>query len=163
MARNLKLGSEKKKIYLTASALAELKAESGFLKTIKRQEIAQRIQMARELGNEQENAEFEAALDEQALVENRITALDRTIRDAAVIESQSGISSDVVIGSTVKVQIGGQTDFFTIVGRVEANPKEKKISNESPVGSVLIGAKIGEEREVKTPLAAYKVKILEIK
>lgn len=163
MAKNLKPSLEKKKVYLTAAALAELKSEFNFLKTTKRQEIAQRIQMARELGNEQENAEFEAALDEQALVENRISALDKALRDAMVIQALAGEHSEVVIGSTVIVKIDGQTDSFTIVGRIEANPKEKKISNESPVGSVLIGAKIGEEKEVRTPLLSYKIKILEIK
>lgn len=152
-----------KTTYLTAAGLDEVKQELGFLKKTKRVEIAERIQRARDFGDLAENAEYEAALDEQALVENRVEELERVLRSAKVIKTPESESGIVVIGSTVRVEMDGQDDEFTIVGRVEANPAQKRISNESPVGSALLGAKIGEEVEVATPIVRYKCKVLEIK
>jgi transcription elongation factor GreA len=164
MAKNIRAAvSVRKNIYLTAAALDELKNEIIFLKKVKREEVAQRIQMAKELGDPSENSEYEAALDEQALVENRIAELDRILRYANVIKAGVGIPEVVVLGSTVTVEMQGIRDAYTIVGGVEANPKEKKISNESPIGSVLLGSRIGEEKEVVTPLVSYKVKVIDIK
>lgn len=152
-----------KTTYLTAAGLDEVKQELGFLKKTKRVEIAERIQRARDFGDLAENAEYEAALDEQALVENRVEELERTLRSAKVIKAPETESDIVVIGSTVRVEMDGQNDEFTIVGRVEANPAQKRISNESPVGSALLGTKVGEEVEVATPIVRYKCKVLEIK
>jgi transcription elongation factor GreA len=152
-----------KTTYLTATGLDEVKQELSFLKKTKRVEIAERIQRARDFGDLAENAEYEAALDEQALVENRIESLESTLRSAKVIKTPEVQSGIVVIGSTVKVEMDGETDEFTIVGRVEANPIQKRISNESPVGSALLGAQVGETVEVATPVVRYKCKVLEIK
>jgi transcription elongation factor GreA len=152
-----------KTIYLTADALTTLKGELKFLQKEKRTEVSERIKRAREMGDLSENAEYEAALDEQALLENRIVYLEDTLRSAKVIKNGDKIQNEVVIGSTVVVDIGGKKDEFLIVGRVEANPLKKKISNESPMGKVLIGSKIGEIKEVKTPTVSYSVKVLEIK
>lgn len=149
-------------VYVTPKGLKEAQEELDFLKTAKRTEIAERIQRAREFGDVVENSEYDAALDEQALVENRIQYLEEVLKNAKVI-TESEKSDFVVIGSTVSVEMEGEIDEFTIVGRVEANPAKKRISNESPVGAALLGAKIGEEVEVATPIVRYKVKVLKIK
>ena len=153
---------ETKNVYLTAKGLSDAKAELEFLKKTKRIQIAERIHQAREYGDLAENSEYDAAIEEQALVENRITELENILKGAKVI-AEKHTNDFVVIGSTVKIEMEGEIDEFTIVGRVEADPSKKKISNESPLGSVLLGAKKGEEVEVTTPIVRYKCKVLEIK
>lgn len=161
MAKNTKIHHTSKKVYLTPEGLKEAQEELNFLKNIKRPEVAERITRAREFGDVDENAEYDAALDEQALIENRISSLEGVLRNAKIISE--GLESDVVvIGSTVKVKMNKKTDEFTIVGKVEANPIKKRISNESPLGSALLGSKVGEIVEVTTPTAHYKCKILKI-
>lgn len=150
------------KVYLTSKGLEEAKVELNYLKTTKREEITERIRRAREFGDVVENAEYDAALDEQTMVENRIAYLEDVLKNAKVI-SHSTQNDFVVIGSTVKVELDGETDMLTIVGKVEANPAKKRISNESPLGSALLGAKMGEVVEVATPIVRYKCKVLEIK
>ncbi len=150
------------KVYLTSKGLEEAQLELNFLKTNKRAQVAERIQRAREFGDVVENAEYDAALDEQTLVENRIVYLENVLKNAKIITSEPR-SGFVVIGSTVKVEMDGEVDVLTIVGKVEANPAKKKISNESPLGSALLGAKKGEVVEVATPIVRYKCKVLEIK
>ncbi len=157
------VSSQKSSAYFTASGLENTKGELNHLKRIRRLEVAERISRARDFGDLAENAEYEAALDEQALVENRIEELESVLRNAKVIKVAPKDSDLVMIGSTVKVEMGGEIDEFTIVGKVEANPLKKRISNESPVGSALLGAKIGEVVEVATPIVRYKCKVLEIK
>lgn len=150
------------KVYLTSNGLEEAQVELNFLKTTKRAQVAERIQRAREFGDVVENAEYDAALDEQTLVENRIIYLEDVLKNAKVITSEPK-SDFVVIGSTVKVEMDEEIDELTIVGKVEANPAKKKISNESPLGSALLGAKKGEVVEVATTIVRYKCKVLEIK
>lgn len=149
-------------VYLTPQGLKEAREELDFLRNVKRNQIAERIQRAREFGDIAENAEYDAALEEQVLVENRIAYLEEVLKDAKIIH-ENPQSDFVVIGSTVKVEMEGQVDEFTIVGKVEANPSKKKISNESPMGTALLGAKVGEVVEVVTPIVRYKCKILKIK
>ncbi len=162
MAKISRLKDATRVTYLTPEGLKEARAELEYLKTEKRTQVADRIQKARELGDITENAEYDAALDEQTLIENRIIYLEDVLRNAKIISKTSG-SDFVVIGSTVKVEMDGEIDEFTIVGKMEANPAKKRISNESPVGSALLGAKDGEIVEVTTPIVRYKVKILRIK
>ncbi len=151
-----------KNVYLTAKGLEEAQSELELLKGTKRTQIAERIQRAREFGDLTENSEYDAAMEEQSLVESRIAELEGILKDPEVI--QDAAKSDfVVIGSTVTVEMDGEIDEFTIVGRVEADPSKKRISNESPVGAALLGAKIGESVEVATPIVRYKCKVLEIK
>lgn len=149
-------------VYLTSEGLKEAQEELSFLKNAKRNQISERIQRAREFGDISENAEYDAALEEQALVENRIAYLEDVLKYVTVIKADSK-SDFVVIGSTVKVEMDGTIDEFTIVGKVEASPAKKRISNESPMGTALLGAKMGEVVEVVTPIVRYKCKILEIK
>jgi transcription elongation factor GreA len=151
-----------KKVYVTSEGLKETREELKFLITTKRQEVADRIQRARDFGDLAENSEYDAAMEEQSMLESRISQLENIIKDAQIIEKESK-NDFVVIGSTVKVDMDGSIDEFTIVGKVEANPAKKRISNESPVGSALLGAKKGETVEVATPIVRYKCKILEIK
>lgn len=162
MAKISRLPKSVKNIYVTQKGLTEAQEELDFLKTTKRAEIAERIQRAREFGDISENSEYDAALDEQALVEHRISYLEEVLKNAKVI-TETEKSDFVVIGSTVSVEMDGEIDEFMIVGRVEANPAKKRISNESPVGQALLGAKVGEEVEVATPIVHYKVKVLKIK
>jgi transcription elongation factor GreA len=150
-------------VYLTPQGLIDLKNELKYLKSDKRSAIADRLKQARELGEIEENSEYDAALEEQELVETKIIELERVLRDAKLIKHETADTSIVTIGSTVLVEMDGSVDEFTIVGRVEANPAKKRISNESPVGIALLGAKLGEEVEVTTPIVKYKCKVLEIK
>ena len=151
-----------KNIYLTAQGLSDAKEELAFLKNTKRSQIAEIIHQAREYGDLAENSEYDAALEEQAMIENRIAELENICKDARVIVNKSQ-QDFVVIGSTVKIEMDDGIDEFTIVGRVEADPAKKRISNESPLGIALLGAKKGEEVEVATPIVRYKCKVLEIK
>lgn len=150
------------KIYLTSKGLSDAKTEIEFLKKTKRVQIAERIHQAREYGDLAENSEYDAALEEQAMVENRIEELEKLLSNVQVIKTIAQ-SDFVVIGSTVNVEMDGETDEFTIVGRMEADPSKKLISNESPLGSSLLGAKKGEIVEVTTPIVRYRCKILEIR
>ncbi len=149
-------------VFLTSKGLSEARAELENLKKVRRSEIANRIQQAREYGDLAENSEYDAAMEEQALTENRITELENILKSAKLI-AEARSNDFVVIGSTVKVEMEGELDEFTIVGRVEADPTKKRISNESPLGSILLGAKVGEIVEVTTPIVKYKCKVLEVK
>lgn len=160
MAKNHKLGTQ---IYLTSQGLEEAREELNFLNKTKRVEIAERIKTAREFGGLTENSEYDAALAEQTMVEYRIAELERVVRDAKIIKKEAKDTSFVIIGSTVRVEMDGELDEFTIVGRFEADPAKKLISNESPVGAALLGAKTGETVEVATPIVRYQCKVLEIK
>ena len=151
-----------KNTYLTQKGLSEAKIELEYLKKQKRAEIAQRIQQAREYGDLTENSEYDQAMDDQGMVENRIAELEIILKNPKVIEEKHN-SDFVVIGSTVKIEMDDGIDEFTIVGRVEADPSKKRISNESPLGLALLGAKKGEAVEVATPIVRYKCKVLEIK
>ncbi len=148
--------------YLTSKGLLESKTELEFLKTEKRQDIAQRIQQAREYGDLTENSEYDQAMEDQSMVENRIAELESILKKVKVIEAPHE-SEFVIIGSTVKIEMDNEVDEFTIVGRVEADPSKKKISNESPLGMALLGAKKGEVVEVATPIVRYKCKVLELR
>ena len=152
----------KKNVYLTVKGLSDAKAELEFLKNTKRTQIAEIIHQAREYGDLAENSEYDAALEEQAMAESRILELENILKSAKVIANKH-TDDFVVIGSTVKIEMDDGIDEFTIVGRVEADPSKKRISNESPLGVALIGAKKGEEVEVATPIVRYKCKVLEIK
>lgn len=151
-----------KSTYLTAKGLVEAKAELEFLKKTKRAQIAERIRQAREYGDLAENSEYDAAVADQSLTENRITELENILKSARVI-AEKHTADFVVIGSTVRMEMEGEIDEFTIVGRVEADPSKKRISNESPLGSALLGSKKGDSVEVSTPIVKYKCKVLEIK
>ena len=154
-----------KEIILTKEGYNALKKEIEELSTTRRREVAERIKIAREFGDIAENAEYDAAKNEQAMLEARIAKLEERLASARVIEKRE-ISKDVVsVGSKVKLRdvAAKQTVEYYIVGSAEANPSQNKLSNESPVGKAIIGHKKGETVEVTAPRGSMKYKILEIK
>ena len=150
---------------LTPEGYEKLKQEIAYLQTDKRREVAERIRIAREFGDIAENAEYDDAKNEQAMLEHKIAQLEERLVNARVITKKE-ISKDVVsIGSKVRVKNmdANKTFEYHIVGSAEANPAENKLSNESPVGKAIIGHKKGDVVEVSAPRGALKFKILEIK
>ncbi|MDW5597834.1 transcription elongation factor GreA [Conexibacter stalactiti] len=140
-----------KDVILTPDGLTRLKNELEYLSTEKRREVAARIKEAREFGDISENAEYDDAKNEQAMLESKIALLEEKLRSATVIDA-GDINTDIVgIGSSVEVDDNGKSATYTIVGSSEANPAERKLSNESPVGKALIGAKAGETVTVQLP------------
>lgn len=152
----------RKKTLITKEGLYKLKEELDYLAKIKRPQATQRVAHAREFGDLSENSEYDAARDELSLIDIRISELDELLKNVELIK-QKPRTDFAVIGSTVIVDIDGEIDEFTIVGSIEADPANKKISNESPVGQALLGAKVGEEIWVTTPVVRARYKILEIK
>jgi transcription elongation factor GreA len=154
-----------KEVILTPQGYEKLTSESEYLSTEKRREVAERIRIAREFGDINENAEYDDAKNEQALLEHRIAMLEERLLSARVI-SKKEIAKDIVsIGSKVRLRDIEQNKTFEyyIVGSAEANPSENRVSNESPVGKAILGKKKGEVVEVAAPRGSFKFKILEIK
>jgi len=150
-----------KEIFITQEGLAKLKTELEHMVSVRRQEVADKIKRAREMGGTENNAEYDDAKNEQSFVEGRILTLENTIRDSAVIEAPAS-PGIVELGDKVLIQNqDGKIEQFAIVGSAEANPVEGKISNESPVGKALLGKKIGDEIEVPTPAGVLKLLIME--
>jgi len=152
-----------RKVFLTQEGLQKLNQELDELIRVKRPEVLERIRETRELGDLTENSGYDAAKDEQNIIEGRIQELQDILAKVKVIPSSPQRNEVVVIGSTVVVEVDGQIDEFTIVGSLEADPSKKKISNESPVGRALLGARKGEIVEVATPIVKARYKIIEIK
>jgi len=152
-----------KDVILTPEGLSNLKSELEHLATTRRREVAERIKEAREFGDISENAEYDDAKNEQAMLEARIAQLEDKLRSATVIDAAE-VATDVVgVGSTVHVkEDGGKSAKYTIVGSAEANPSEMKLSNESPVGKALIGRKRGEVVAFSTPKGERRLKITKI-
>ncbi|HSX39956.1 MAG TPA: transcription elongation factor GreA [Candidatus Saccharimonadales bacterium] len=148
--------------FVTKDGLEKLKKELKELIDIKRPEIAQRIKVARENGDISENAEYDAARQEQAFVEGRISELEEIVKTAKVSDVKTAKKDEVYVGSKVTVHIDGDKEIFYIVGAPEANPMQKKISHESPLGAALLGKKVGEIIEVEVPVGRLKYKILSI-
>ncbi len=150
--------------FLTKEGYDKLQDELDYLRTAKRQEVANRLHEAMEGGELIENAEYEAAKNEQAFVEGRIQELDLLLATAKIIEDNGKKKGDVVhLGSKVTIKEGNfEAETFTIVGAAEANPREGKISNESPIGKAILGRKVGDTVKVETPGGTYNVKILKV-
>lgn len=147
--------------YLSQEGIETIKKELRELKTKKRQEIATRLQEAKDLGDLSENAEYFEAKEAQSFNENRIAELEELLKNAVVIETSS--EEDIVrVGSTIEVKSNNNAEIFNIVGSAEAKPQEGKISNESPLGRAFLGRKIGDEIEVKSPSGITKYKIIKI-
>jgi transcription elongation factor GreA len=150
--------------FLTKEGFEKLQDELDYLRTMKRQEVADRLHEAMEGGELIENAEYEAAKNEQAFVEGRIQELEILLATARVIEDNKKTRADTIqVGSTVTIQEDGyEEETYTIVGAAEANPREGKISNESPIGKAILNHRPGEEVQVETPDGAYAVRIVKI-
>ena len=149
-------------IYLTLEGAEKLRAELEDLSNNKRSEIAKRLRHAVEMGDLSENADYIKAKEDQAFLEGRIQELEFILREAIIIEKNE--QNDIVsIGNKVTIsQDNGDPETFHLVGVKEANPREGKISHESPIGKALIGKSIGETAEVETPVGKIELKILEI-
>ena len=158
-------GQVVKEVILTPEGYKKLQQEIEYLSNDKRREVADRIRIAREFGDISENAEYDDAKNEQALLEHRIATLEERLRDARVINKKDVAKDVVSVGSKVKLRdvAAKQTVEYYIVGSAEANPSQNKLSNESPVGKAIIGHKKGETVEVTAPRGSMKYKILEIK
>jgi transcription elongation factor GreA len=154
-----------KEVILTPEGYEKLKSEIDFLRNDKRREIAERIRVAREFGDIAENAEYDDAKNEQALLEHRIATLEERLLNARVIDADDVSTDAVSIGSRVKLKDleANETLEYHIVGSAEADPSANKLSNESPVGKAIIGRKKGETVEVSAPRGSLKFKILDIK
>ncbi|MFR6448806.1 MAG: transcription elongation factor GreA [Peptoniphilus grossensis] len=150
-----------KDIFFTPEGLEKIENEIEYLKTVRRKEVSERIKVALGYGDLSENSEYDEAKNEQAQVEERIAKLEMMVRNAKIIDEKD-LNTDVVnIGSNVKVREleSMEEDEYTIVGSAEADPLEGKISNESPVGSRLIGNRVGDVVEVEVPDGIIKYEI----
>jgi transcription elongation factor GreA len=154
-----------KDVILTPEGLEKLRLELEHLSTDKRREVAERIKEAREFGDIAENAEYDDAKNEQAMLEARIAQVQEKLRMATVIEPEDLSTEVVQVGSVVHVkdEKTGKSQKYTIVGSAEANPGENRLSNESPVGRALVGKKRNELVSVQVPRGpARKLKITKI-
>lgn len=153
-----------KQVILTTTGLKKLEDELENLKTVRRAEISEKIKIARGFGDLSENAEYDEAKKEQAEVEVRIVSLEKMLKNAKVIDEKDVSTDQVTVGSVVRVRDVDFDDIetYSIVGSTEADPRENKVSDESPLGKALIGAKKGEIVTVNAPNGDYKIEILEI-
>ena len=143
---------------ITPEGLEKLKEELEYLQTVKRREVAERIKEAREFGDIAENAEYDDAKNEQAMLEQRIAHVEERLRRATVVEDKD-VNTDVVsvgVKVHVKDQKSGDSRKFQIVGSAEADPTEQKLSNESPIGGALIGHKKGDVVTIDVPRGPRK-------
>lgn len=148
--------------YLTKEKYSELEKELVELKTVRRKEVATNLEYARSLGDLSENAEYQEARELQATIEDRIMQIENTLKTAEIVREAHGDS--VSMGSLVTVEKTGAAakQKFKIVGSDEVNTAEGKISNVSPLGSMLIGKRKGESVSVKTPKGATTYKIVSV-
>ena len=151
-------------VRLTKEGVEKYEQRLEYLKTTGRTEIAEQIQIARSFGDLSENAEYDAAKLEQARMEYEIIEIEAMLRNVVIIDEDT-INTEVVnVGNTIRVlnKALNKEMTFQIVGSAEANPREKRISNESPVGAGLLGHKLGEVVTINTPGGASDFEILEI-
>lgn len=153
-----------KKIYLTQQGLEDLKKEYDELLKVKRPEVVVRLSSAREMGDLSENAEYTAAREELAFIDGRIEELEALLKQVVIIghPTQQNGQQIVNLGSEVTVKIDSRDEVFTVVGEWEADPAEKKISHESPLGKALIGKTVGDEIHVEAPAGTMIYKIVNI-
>lgn len=143
-----------KKIFLTQKGFEDLKSEYKDLVEKRRPEIVERLSAAREMGDLSENAEYTAAREELQFIDGRLDELEGLLKSVEIIseaKAKSQGSKAVDLGSEVKVKANGREVIFTVVGEWEADPAEKKISHESPLGKALLGKAVGDEIEVDAP------------
>ncbi|MBR5156364.1 MAG: transcription elongation factor GreA [Clostridia bacterium] len=153
-----------KEVILTYEGLKAREEELEYLKTQKRKEISEKIKVALGFGDLSENAEYDEAKNEQAEVEMRIVKLEKMLKNAKVIDDDNISTDSVVIGCKVKVldiDFDEEAEYY-IVGSTEADPNKNKLSDESPVGKALIGAKAGDTITVEAPNGEFQMKVLEI-
>jgi transcription elongation factor GreA len=149
--------------FLTREGLKKLEEELEHLRTIRRAQVAERLHDAQEDGELIENAEYEDAKNEQAFVEGRILALESMLSNAVIIQD-GGPEGVVSLGSkvTIRENGGGRPEIYQLVGAAEANPKQGRISNESPLGKALLGRRVGDEVKVNAPAGTLSFRVVAI-
>lgn len=154
-----------KETILTAEGLIKLEDELNNLRTVRRQEVAERLKVAISYGDISENSEYDDAKSEQAFIEGRILELEQMINTATIIDETANKKKGVVsLGSVVVVKDmeTGEEEVYTIVGTTEADPFENRISNESPVGAAILGQKVNTVVQVNTPVGELAYKIVKV-
>jgi len=151
-----------KKIYLTKKGLEDLQKEYDDMVQKRRPEVVERLSAAREMGDLSENAEYTAAREELSFIDGRIEELEGILKEVEIISDGNHKTQAVDLGSLVVVKIGEKNETFTVVGEWEADPIEKKISHESPLGKALIGKAVGDEVHVEAPAGTMTYKIVSI-
>ena len=149
------------KVLLTKEGLEELKKELIELIDIKRPEVVQKISVARDMGDLSENAAYVSARDDQAFIEGRIAELEEIIKNA-VVSTGTAIRGAITVGCKIRVHVDGSEEEYHVVGGPEADPKERKISNESPLGKALMGKKVGDKVEIEAPMGKLVYTILSV-
>lgn len=155
---------KEKEVVMTVVGLKKLEDELEQLKTVRRREVAARIKQAIGFGDISENSEYEDAKNEQAFIEGRILTVEKMLRNAKIIDDENLSTEEVSLGSTVllkDIEFGDEVEY-TIVGSVEADPENRKISNESPVGKAILGQRKGQVVEVIVPAGSLKYEIVDI-
>ena len=157
--------SQAKKFIMTYEGVKKLEEELEYLKTVKRKEITEKIKVALGYGDLSENSEYDEAKNDQAFTEGRIIQLENMLKNAVVVDESEIPKDKVSVGSIVKVmdyEFDEEVEY-TIVGSAEADPMNFKISTDSPVGSALLGKKVGDVVEVAVPSGVSKFEVLEIR
>lgn len=152
-----------KKIYLTKEGLAELKKEYDELVSVKRPDVLARVTQARNMGDLSENAEYVASREELTFIDGRIDELEIILKQAVVIRDAKTSNHAIKLGSTVTLHVNGRKEIFTVVGEWEADPENKKISHESPLGKVLLNKKVGDKVQVEAPAGKITYAIISVK
>jgi transcription elongation factor GreA len=155
---------KEKKTVLTQDGYKKLEAELDYYISVRRNEIAEQIAVARGFGDLSENAEYDEAKNEQSRIEAKIVEMENTLRNCSVVDDDDVSTDTIGVGNTIKVlnQTLKREQIFTIVGANETNPKEMRISSESPIGATLLGKRVGQVVPVETPGGVMKMKVLEI-
>lgn len=149
--------------YLTEEGYARLHEELDVLRTVRRRDVAEQLKLAAEVGGTVDNAEYDDAKREQARVEGRIQELEELLQSVQVIKGGAPRTGRVRVGSHVTVRDAkGTTAKYFIVGSAEADPRQSKISNTSPVGMALMGKKAGEDAVAQTPAGSIKLKVVKV-
>jgi transcription elongation factor GreA len=152
------------RIPVTRDGHAKLLEELEHLVTVRRPEIIRAVATAREEGDLRENAGYDAARNDQGFIEGRIRDIESILKRIDIID-EDAVSSDsslVTIGATVTITIDGDQETYTIVGAVEANPNQGRISNESPFGKALLGKRVGDSVDIQTPVTTLNAKIVSV-
>ena len=152
-----------KKIYLTKEGSAELKKEYDELVNVKRVDVLTRVAQSRNMGDLSENAEYVASREELTFIDGRIDELEIILKQAVIIRDTKTSNHAIKLGSTVTLHINGKKEIFTVVGEWEADPENKKISHESPLGKVLLNKKVGEKVQVEAPAGKITYAIINVK
>ena len=152
-------------VILTKEGLKKLEEELYYLKSVKRNEVSEKIRIAKEFGDLSENSEYNAAREEQSIMEGRINYIEEQLKNVKILD-ESELSNDTEsVGTLVTVydNLYGEEEEYLIVGRTESNPAENKISDQSPIGKALIGQKLGSVVTVEAPGGSYTVEIRKIR